>query len=409
MAFTNPFAFADSQYGSAANATGIKSLVNVVIDRRYHKTVQAKTWFKAKGMIGPDTYNEGNYLETAAGYPVILKQDLTKQPGDTIIMSKRTNLATTNNLGKVGAHAIVDSEVGWDYHNKKVKIEQWRQAVATVKGMNEQRNPFEPFEQTEIDLLSDWSAQVEDNGLLYAQHYRWCPHLFRMYGHTNLVPTANPNMLFGNDESLDTTRTVANLEGDKRDNVKGITFEIGYTYMMQNNFDLVSINGDKYAVVLISPAAALKLRRDTEFRNALVYARERSTSNPLFKYATYVYNNCIIFEYDKIRSLLGGYNPAGLTVSNAGATNSTITEAAYTGIGGGVTSSQLHQTIFLGANALALAEGPMKMGKRAEDDYGLYVGRDADNIWGATRMDFIDEAAAVVYNQSSLAIVNTNV
>lgn len=38
---TAPFTFVDSQYGSASNQN-IKSLVNVAIDRRYHKEVQTK-------------------------------------------------------------------------------------------------------------------------------------------------------------------------------------------------------------------------------------------------------------------------------------------------------------------------------------------------------------------------------
>jgi hypothetical protein len=103
----------------------------------------------------------------------------------------------------------------------------------------------------------------------------------------------------------------------------------------------------------------------------------------------------------------GGNNPTGLTIANAGAYNSAITEAVYTGIGGGVAATNLHHTYVLGANALAIAEGRMRMGDRKEDDYGQFIGRDADNIWGATRMDWLDATGAANNNVSSACFVNT--
>jgi hypothetical protein len=405
---TSPYSFVDSQFGSAAaGGTGIKVNVPVITDIKYHRKVQAKTWWKLKGMIGSDTYSEGGPESTAPGLPVIRKTDFAAKKGDTVIMHQRTNLATTNNVGKVGGFQIVDAEVGWDLNYQKVKIEQWRQAVRTNAGMNEQRSPFsESFVETEMDLLSDWTAQVEDNGITYALHYGYAPHLFRQYGTSNLDPSPNVNTLFGNDLTMTTSRTIADLVGAS-DNLSALSIEIGENYMKENNFDPIMVGGDAYFVVLVSPRGKRFLMSDDRFRNAMLYARERGISNPLFQSDALLYSNCLIFEYDKIRSLLGGYNPNGLTVANAGATNSAITEAVYTGIGGGVTYDQLHQTQFLGANAIALAEGPMKMAERTETDYGIIVGRAADNIWGAQRMDWLDAAGANPANQSSLTMVNT--
>lgn len=404
---TSAFNFVDSQYGTGS-ASNIKSLVNVAVDRKYHKEVQKKTWFRKHGMIGPDTYTEGTQLETAAGYPVILKQELKSQPGDTIQMGERKNLsADVKSVGVVGQVQLVDSEKGMDFNHKQVKVEQFREGVMTRGGMNEQRNPYEPLEQTEISLLSDFSSQIEDSSLLYTQHYGYAPHLFRQYGVSNLVPVANPNTLYGNDETMDTTLTIASITGAGDDNIKGKTFELGYAYAQQNDFDFVSVAGDKFLVALISPWAKFKLGRDEEFRNAQMYAQQRGISNPLFKGAEFVYGNVLVFTYDKIRSILAGKNPGGLTVTSEGAAGSTLVEADYTSIGGGVAAAKLHHTIFLGANALGLAEGPMKMGKRVEDDYQTIIGRDVDMIFGSARLDWINEAATTKTNQSALTIVNT--
>lgn len=404
---TSGFTFVDSQFGTAATATGIKVNVPIITDLKYHKKVQVKTWWKQKGMIGDDVFSEGGPTETAPGLPVIRKTDFQGKRGDTIKMHQRTNLAITNNVGKVGNSQIVNYEVGWDMNYKLVKIEQWRQAVLTVGAMNEQRNPVnESFEQTEIDLLSDWTAQVQDTGLLYALHCGFSPHLIRQYDVTNLVAAANANTIFGNDQTLDTTRTIASLTGAGDDDPKAITFELGEQYCKENFFDPVVSDGDSYFVALMTGKALAKLKRDSEFRSALYYARERGLSNPLFKTGNpLIYSNIAIFEYEKIRTVIAGLNPAGITVTTAGTATSALVEANYTGIGGGLTAAKLTHIYFLGANALALAEGRMRMGDRKEDDYGQFIGRDADNIWGASRMDWKDATGAAANNQSSVDFV----
>ena len=400
-----PQSFVDSLYGSAATSTGIKSLVNQVIDRQYHKQAQAKTFFQNSGLIGSDLYAEGNFAETKPGYPVIRKTELQRESGDTIKMGLQTNLATTYSLGVVGATQLVDAEVGWDFYHLYVKIEEWRQGVRTDGGMNIQRNPYKPLEEQEAELLSDWTAQTFDNEILYAL---WCGHALhtlRVHGTANMLASANLNTLFGNDLSLDTTRTIADIRGSQEDNVNALTFEIGKTYCEQNNFDPINIAGGQYWVALISPKAELMLLQDDRFRAAMLQAQVRGNENPLFKRASFLYNNVIILNYDKVRSLLGGYNPA-ISVSGG-----TVTMSAYTGIGGGVAYTDLHQTMFLGANAVCLAESTTKMANRVEDDYGHIIGRATSSIYGVRRADWRNEttaeSSAPTLNQGSLVIVNT--
>ena len=78
-----------------------------------------------------------------------------------------------------------------------------------------------------------------------------------------------------------------------------------------------------------------------------------------------------------------------------------------TGIGGGVAYTKLHQTQFLGANAVAAAEGRMGLVDRKEDDYGNVIGTGIDMIFGSRRADWASEDATATANQSSLMIVNT--
>lgn len=398
------YGFVDSQYGTAANATGLKTLVNQVVDKKYHKQVQKKTFWERMGMIGPDMYKEGDTNQTAPGYPVIRKEELTANKGDVIKMGLRHTVTVAHtNGGKVGDAQLVDNESATDLSSCKVSIERIRFGLRGNAGMNEQRNPYEPQGDMFNDQLADASAQLVDTSILYAGFAGFAPHLFRMNGTTNNPPTAPVNTLYGNDLTLDTTRTIADIVGGGDHNVNASTFEIGATLCEQSDYDPVMVNGEPYWLSLISPKAAMVLLRDDRFRNAFLYARERGIDNPLFKYAEFVYNNCIIFKYDKIRTILGGYNPASLTVSG-----NAITEAIYTGIGGGVAATDLHQTLFFGANAIAYATGLSKSGLvRAENDYNNIIGRATDLIFGARRVRFVKEDTTTITEQGMAMIVNT--
>lgn len=396
-------AFTDSQYGTAANATAVKTLVNQVVDRRYHKQVLKKSLFTKRGLIGPDAYAEGMTEGTAPGYPVIRKQQLQAESGDVIKMGLLRKLTSDHKTGgKVLDAQLVDGESTYDFYNLKVSIERWREGVYGFGGMSVQRNPYaNTIKGIQEEVLQNWNAEIYDTSLLYALWCGWSPNLLRAHGTTNCDPAPNPNTLFGNDTTLSTSRTQADLVGTGEDDVKAQTFDIGYTYFTQSDMDPVMIDGQAYVIALISPRARMFLLRDADFRNAQLHAGVRGLDNPLFKSADFVYGNCLIMTYDKIRSILNGYNPNSNTVGS-----SQITEAAYTGIGGGVTSANLHQTMFLGANAVAVAEGSFRLVDRKEDDYGNVIGTGIDMIFGARRADWAGEASGSS-NQSSLVIVNT--
>jgi len=75
-----------------------------------------------------------------------------------------------------------------------------------------------------------------------------------------------------------------------------------------------------------------------------------------------------------------------------------------------VTYDKLHSSYFLGANAIALAEGQFsKAGRiRSENDYQNVIGRAIDSIWGAQRMDYVAPGGSTVdINQSLIKILNT--
>ena len=403
--------YVDSQHGTAA-ASKPKVNVPVIYDTKYHKKAQQKTWWKIKGMIGANSYASGSIERTDPALPVLRQTEFTAQKGDTMIIHQEEpmsydHLATTI----IGNAELINNEQAWGTNYQKVKIEEERTGLVSYAGMQEHRNPYgESLESLMDSKLQDWTAMAVDTGLTYAMHYGQAPHIFRNFGYGTVVPTGNYHCLYGNDLTMTLSRTIADVSGNGSDNLKPITFDIAYSYAKQNNMDLVNINGGEYLVTLVSPKGLLCLRQDEGFRNSVMYARERGITNPLFSQSDgLLYGNCLIFEYDRgVRSIIGGYNPAGLTSANDGAYNATLTETAFTGIGGGLAYTDLHQTYFLGARGLMLAEGEMKSALvRQENDYGKIVGRASHNIWNAKRNDWLTETGTADNYANIIRIVNS--
>lgn len=396
-------AFTDSVHGTAGAATAMQTLVPQIVDRRYHKQVLDKSFFTRAGIIGPDAYREGGVSGTAPGYAVIMKTDLNKEPGDVIKMGLLEKLDDDyKDTGKVLNLQLVDNETTNDFSYLKVSIERLRQGVYGFGGMTTQRNPYGgTLKPVQEESLRDWAASIVDSSLLYALWCGYSPHLLRAWGVSKCDPTGVSNTLYGNDVTLDTTRTIANLTDSEADNISAKTFEVSLAYCEQNNIDPANYGGGQFYIALISPKAKLVLLQDTRFRDAMKDARERSITNPLFQHVDFVYNNHVIVTYDKIRSILAGKNPDGtITITS----NAIAAEADYTGIGGGHAATDLHQMLVLGANAVAHADVSMKVVDRKEDDYGNVIGSGIDMIFGSRRADWLDDSSNAL-NQSSVRIV----
>jgi len=403
--------YVDSQFGTGA-ASNPKVNVPVIYDRKYHRKAQTKVWWKKNGMIGGVTYAEGLLETTDPALPVMRHTEFNSQKGDTLIIHQEEPM-TYDHKGVetvIGQTELINNEQSWGTNYQKIKIEEERAGLLTYGGMDRHRNPYDVSTEALMDeKLADWTANSVDTGLLYAMHYGYAPHYFRTYGYSTVAPAANYHTLYGNDITYTLTRTIADIAGAGDDNLKPITFDIAYYYATQNNMDLVNIGGGQYLIALVSPKGLLCLRQNSDFRESVMLARERGISNPLFTQSDgLLYGNCLIFTYDKIRSILGGYDPALLTSSGDGTVTSALVENTFTGIGGGVAYTDLHQTYFLGARALILAEGEMKTGiVRNENDYGQIIGRGAHNIWNAKRNDWLAEDATADNYANVIRIVNT--
>ena len=343
------FNFVNSITGTGSNKN-LKSLVPIVWDKLYHKQVQDKLFWKTKNLIGNDTFSEGSVTESASGYPVIRKTDLSKTSGDHIVMGQLRNLtvdpfhssssplsiSTFGGGGQIGSRQLVDAEQSFDFYHKKVMIDRQREGVRTDLGMNKQRNPYKSLEEIETELLSDWSAQTEEKELWFALHWGQSPHVLRniipsdSYDLTSLPNYAlrarmNVNTLVGHDETM-TTYTLSSSAQTQmntsdtdfatwrtNNKISPKTFEIISAFARKNNWDFVMIDGKQYICATISPQAELVLRNNSDFRQAAYYAAERGKNNPIFAKADYVFSDVIVYVHNAVNDIIGAYKSDSLT------------------------------------------------------------------------------------------------
>lgn len=386
------FQFVGSNFGTGA-LNKIKTLVPIQWDRNFHKEVQNKMLWSLRGFIGEDTFSEGDAVQTAPGFPIIRKSQLSGSPGDQIRMGLRLNPSFGINTGKVGISELVNTEDLIDFYNLSVDIERHRYGTLVEGGLTPQRSPYD-LVSAAVETLGNYEAQVKDTAIFYAYLSGWSPNIYRENGVSSADPTLHPNTKHGNDPSQ--TAVSQLLKADDKFNVD--TLNMIDIEMRVGNFDPVMIDGQEYWLVVIHPYSRKSLIEDSRFVNALQNARERGTTNPLFRAAEYLYNNCLIFTYNKIPT---GINYNSLTVSSK-----SITEPNLTGIGDGITAAQLRWNLAFGANAVAYAEIGSTRERRKEDDYGQKKGFGVDMIYGMRRVTFTAESGGATITQGGFPILN---
>lgn len=113
----------------------------------------------------------------------------------------------------------------------------------------------------------------------------------------------------------------------------------------------VIVDGVETYVVLVHPYVWARIRAyDPDYENAVLYARERGPSNPIFSGMSGWWDGIAIFENDHL-----------------------ITNATY---------STAYRTLFLGAQAGMLAMGKAPWGSEQEYDYKRKLGISISMLWG---------------------------
>jgi len=397
MATYVPFTFSE---GGANRAV----LTRKIWDKILHQRVQNKIFFKR--FIGADSGHEGNIYDTTTAMPIVLKNDLERQPGDLITMQLINNIANDpGTSGVTGTEVLGGNEEELSFGYLKVPIDLFRKAVLIKGMMSFQRTPIALMNEA-ISQLSDSGAQVIDNNIFKTFYSGSSYNLYRSLGLTSVPPKNHPNIIFGsiNNTTLSQLTSTMNFTTSLLEDLR--------VYVQVNNLNPVMVDGEPYFPVIIHPSQGKSLRESNGWLQAMQWAWERGKQNPIFQGSIGVYAGFIFFESNKIETVK---NYAKITVSGTPATVSESTATTFTGtdpdgarfngLDASVTQSRIHGAIVLGAHSVGWAYGRQwEQVRRKEDDYEELFGTGIRSIFGMKRADWTDVDAGTVYNQSSVIV-----
>jgi len=131
-------------------------------------------------------------------------------------------------------------------------------------------------------------------------------------------------------------------------------------------YPISTVNGQKYFIIVIGPTDSFNLRNDATWKSVQAEANVKGETNPIFTGALGIYNGCIIRESANVPN--GNVNP---------------TTGNDAGIGTGV--ANVSHVIAFGGEAFARAYGQYPSWLEQVDDYGRKLGIGTDIVWKDAR------------------------
>lgn len=276
--------------------------------------------------------------EQGAGKPVIRKDELTKQPGDTIriiTMSHLTGAGITNDTAD-----LTDNEEALSIGELVLTLGIKAHAVKYTK-YADQRAIFS-VRQAAQGRLAYWLADKLDQSMFIVAT---ASHTYNLYGGS---ATADAGLA-----SSDVFNTTA---------INKIKAKLEENRAMPVSVE----DGRKFFVIIVHPFDAYNLRADSVWQQAQREANLRGETNPIFTGALGIYNGCIIRVSQNVPN--GNVN-------------------AVTGVDAGIGSATANVSHILafGGEALARAYGQYPTWLEETKDYGRKLGVGTDVVFKDSR------------------------
>lgn len=305
-------------------------MAKTVIDPALVKTAWAKdTW-----AAGLNKSYFKKFTGTSEDNIVQVKEELKKEKGDSIIIPLLLPLA---GAGVTGDNQLEGNEEAMIYRDFKVSLDQIRNAVVITGRMEEQKTQID-LRKDAKNALSDWLAKKIDKMIFAALSDNPTADRVIFAG-----GVANANAITASDVFTADTIGVA-----KR--------------MAQANEDTalkpIMINGAEHYIMIVDQYQARDLKNDAKWLAAQEHANIRGESNPIFSGALGMYDGVIIHENNRIKR---ADNTSSVKVSNA---------------------------LFLGKQAVVMAEGGDLRWVEKSFDYDNQFGVSIGRIFGVAKSQF---------------------
>lgn len=317
-----------------------------------------------KKMMGTDENNIVQYI------PELKKTDTGTKAMIGLIPDLKGN-------GVVGDNQLEGREESMDAFWVDVNVDLHRNAVVS-KGKKSDRQSVFKVRSEARDRLMRWKANMVDELMILAAS--GISFGFNTDGSTR-SGTGDPLT------SLDFAADVTAPSSNRHFNYNGTSLVAGDTTTIANTFlpkygmvvDLmaeartrgikpIQIGGQDHYVYLCHPKHFAQLKKDADFRDAIINAGARGDKNPVFSGATVTMDGLIIHTNNKVFNTLGA--ASGSKWGSASAVNGT-------------------RSLLLGAQSLAFADITENMQWEEElEDYGNRYGVAISNFYGILKPQF---------------------
>ena len=313
--------------------------------------------------------------------------------GDSAVIERITEITKTDK-GTASAmlHLVADLQGGGITNDNEVEgresqmqsywqevnIARLRKAVRNKGILSEQKSVIQ-FRKHGKSKLARWLAETVDE--LCFLTLSGISYNLNCDGSTRLVPPgedALSTLDFANDLRAPTANRHFNWTGTAlaAGDTSTITSSFTPTYKMivdlmaeaqTRKVKPIKSGGKEYRILLVHPKTFAALKKDAEFRDAVINAADRGMNNPVFTGATITYDGAVIHQHNKV------FN----TLRAAG--------GSKWGSGGNVNGTR---TLLLGAQALAFADLESPQWQERDFDYGNQQGIEISKMFGILKPQF---------------------
>jgi len=334
------------------------------------------------------------FMGTDSNAIIQTNKDLTKAPGDKVTFRLRMPLG---NAGGYDDSDLEGNEESMNFYNFPVEIHERGNAVKSAGKMTEKRTKIDIVREA-TEALGDWAAEQLDNDLVYALSGIGNQGTYAGEGTSDiqtvneLAPSTN-RIWYGGQKADGTVESVANDAAiDSTTNnlfgTKVLEVVKRKAQMASPKFRPVMVNGRGYYVLLIHPLQTKALKNETSTVNSWAevqkLARSRGLMNPLFGKEgsgrnrmfdgiVGVWDDVIIYEYDRIQTRV-----AGEVFDNGDTIDAAVVDGSY----------RVARALLLGAQAGCVAWGQMWKKYEKDFDYNRKPGVATDGIYGVSKTVF---------------------
>lgn len=220
--------------------------------------------------------------------PIIRRDDLTKQAGDTIHMDIVLALTGAGVTGDT--NALSGNEEALKFRQTDVTVSDLSHAVQWTE--KSEALITHNMRQTALGQLAKWLAGKLDNAV-------WS----ELTGGGTTLPTTS-KWFAGTATAID---EIQDTDAAGRLKLNDISDVKAYAQATNKIEPLVTEEGDEYYGLVLSPWAALSLKKDSSYQQANRDARERGTGNPLFRGALGLWDGVILYSSNNVPLATNAY------------------------------------------------------------------------------------------------------